>query len=415
MKILAIALKDMTRSFRSAFAVIFMFVIPLLVTGMFYLMFGSMNTGDENGFDLPATKVILVNLDEGDPQAGELGEMMTETLLKPDFASLMSVTTGSDASAARQAVDAGQAAAAIIIPADFSKSFTDSNAAAEIEFYQDPTLTIGPGIVQSVLRQFTDSLAGVKITVSLALKQAEAGKLEYAQIGPIITDYMAAAQVESGAAAFVEMRSPAAETRAAPLLTLIGSIMAGMMIFYAYYTGMSAAESILRESEDGTLQRLFTTPTRQSEVLGGKILAVGFTVLVQVLILMLAARLLFGIRWGAFPSAALAAFTIVCSASAFGILVCSVVKSTKQGGIIFGGLLTVTGMLGMIDIFTGNAASSNFGIVPLFVPQGWAARGMIMSMQGAPFGQILPYALVLLAVSAVFFFFGVWRFQKRYA
>ena len=40
MKILDIALKDMTRSFRSMFALIFMFGIPLLMTGMFYFMFG---------------------------------------------------------------------------------------------------------------------------------------------------------------------------------------------------------------------------------------------------------------------------------------------------------------------------------------------------------------------------------------
>ena len=42
MKAIDIALKDLTRSFRSAFAVIFMFGVPLLMTGMFYLMFGNM-------------------------------------------------------------------------------------------------------------------------------------------------------------------------------------------------------------------------------------------------------------------------------------------------------------------------------------------------------------------------------------
>ena len=36
MKSIHIALKDLTSSFRSAFALIFMFGVPLLVTGMFY-------------------------------------------------------------------------------------------------------------------------------------------------------------------------------------------------------------------------------------------------------------------------------------------------------------------------------------------------------------------------------------------
>jgi ABC-2 type transport system permease protein len=163
------------------------------------------------------------------------------------------------------------------------------------------------------------------------------------------------------------------------------------------------------------LPRLFTTPTSQAEVLGGKFLSVGLTVLVQVVVLLIAARLLFGIQWGALPAVALVTLVIVCSASAFGVLVCSVLKNSKQGGIVFGGLLTVTGMVGMMDIFTGNANSARFGIVPLLAPQGWAARSMLLSMNGAPIAQILPYALVLLAASAAFFGLGVWRFQKRYA
>ena len=41
MKAWDVALKDMTQSFRSMFAVVFMFGIPILVTGMFYFMLGS--------------------------------------------------------------------------------------------------------------------------------------------------------------------------------------------------------------------------------------------------------------------------------------------------------------------------------------------------------------------------------------
>ena len=66
MKALDIALKDMLRSFRSFFAIVFMFVVPLLVTGMFYFMFG--NIAGNGGFSLPKTRVIIANLDEGGPK-----------------------------------------------------------------------------------------------------------------------------------------------------------------------------------------------------------------------------------------------------------------------------------------------------------------------------------------------------------
>ncbi len=70
MKILDIALKDMTRSFRSAMGLVFMFAIPLLVTGMFYFMFG--NIANQGDFNLPRINVTIANLDEGGPklQAG---------------------------------------------------------------------------------------------------------------------------------------------------------------------------------------------------------------------------------------------------------------------------------------------------------------------------------------------------------
>ena len=66
MKILDIALKDMTRSFRSTFALIFMFGVPLLMTGMFYFMFGGGAKSDQ-GFSVPVTKVVVANLDQGGP------------------------------------------------------------------------------------------------------------------------------------------------------------------------------------------------------------------------------------------------------------------------------------------------------------------------------------------------------------
>jgi ABC-type Na+ efflux pump permease subunit len=245
MKLLTIAIKDLTRSFRSTFALIFMFGVPLMVTGLFYFMFGSMNNQD-SGFNLPPTKVVVVNLDEGHPQVGQLGEMVVETLQSADFASLMEVSLAADAAAARQMVASQQAGVAIIVPKDFSASFTDSNAIAEIELYKDPTLTIGPGVVQAVLNQFTDGLAGVKITVALALQQAEAGKIEYAQINQIIADYQAAVQASTDSQSLIEPRSPAAPAKNF-LLTMIGSIMGGMMIFYAFFTGVNSPNSILRK------------------------------------------------------------------------------------------------------------------------------------------------------------------------
>ena len=66
MKLIDIAFKDMTRSFRSAMSLMFMFVIPLLISGMFALMFGNLAQGGE--FNLPRTRLVVANLDKNAPR-----------------------------------------------------------------------------------------------------------------------------------------------------------------------------------------------------------------------------------------------------------------------------------------------------------------------------------------------------------
>ena len=226
------------------------------------------------------------------------------------------------------------------------------------------------------------------------------------------------AEKEDAADELVKTNTPSAQPDNTDfMMSMIGSIMAGMMVFYAFFTGASTAQGILKEEEERTLPRLFTTPTPQAVILGGKFLAVFLTVLVQVVTLILVSQLIFGIKWGEPVSVTLAAIGVVFSASTVGIMLNSFMKSTKQGGFVFGGVLTMTGMLGMISVFMPNSpTSAQLGeTVGLLVPQGWAIRGVMRAMNGAPMQEILVSVLILLALSVVFFIVGVWRFNKRYA
>ena len=219
MKVLDIALKDMTRSFRSMFAVIFMFGIPLLMTGMFYFMFG--NIAGSGEFNLPKTKVIVANLDKGGPKfqvntknipggakANTMGELVVNVLQSERVAELVDLTLAPDAETARAAVDGQQAQVALIIPQDFSKQFADVDGHAVIEFYQDPTLTIGPGIIRAFLNRFMDGMAGVKIAVNVFLDEAEAR--DQALAGVVVQRYLdiSLAQTENIESKLLDTRAP---------------------------------------------------------------------------------------------------------------------------------------------------------------------------------------------------------------
>jgi ABC-2 type transport system permease protein len=427
MKSFDIAIKDMRRSFRSAFALVFMFGVPLVMTGMFYLMFGNSTSGPQ-GFSVPVTKVVVANLDTGGPafdsikgqftggqQANSMGDVILATLQDKGFAALMEITQADSAESARAEVDSQKAGVALIIPADFSKQFSDLNSQATIELYKDPTLTIGPSIVQSILSQFMDNISGAKIAVNVYINQT--GSTDQAQIGQVVTQYTSSISTSDPTTALLDVQPT--RTTSQPtnmLMTVVAPIMGWLTIFYAFYTGASTAQSILHEDEEGTLPRLFTTPTSHATILGGKFLAVGLTVLVQMVVLLLLGRLIFGFNWGALLPLALVTVGTMLAAATFGIFINSLLKSTKQAGLIFGGLLTLLGIVGGLPIFAvGSGSADTLAKVSLIEPVGWAVQGLLKVMKGGQVQDLLITFGVLAAWSIVFFVVGVLRFQKRYA
>lgn len=424
MKIFDIALKDLTRSFRSAFALVFMFVIPLLIPGMFSIMFNGQQGSKEAA--VPVTTLVIANLDQGSPEliAGmdslpqatgmtatdNLGNLITDLLSSEQYASLIKITRVTDETAARAAVDMGEAQAAVIFPPDFSASYAAMDAPAVVTFYQSDPSAQGVVVVRSILSSIVDSLSGVRIAVSLAETTAFVNDL-----GIVAQQYMQAHMQQNNFSLVANLSSQGNPPENNILLSIIGPILGGMMIFFAFFTGTNTAQSILREDEEGTLSRLFTTPTKRSVILAGKLLSVFLMVLIQVSVLLVASHFLFHIFWGSLLQVSLILLGIVLPAAAFGICVNAFLKNTKQASVIFGGLLTVTGMLGMLPIFSAGNPSPTMETVALLVPQGWAVRALIQSMNGVALSGILLTLLGCLAWALVFLALGTWRFQKRFA
>ncbi len=426
MKLWAITLKDIIRSFRSAFFVIFAFVVPVMTTAIFYFAFGGVSS-DSSGFELSQTRVLVVNLDQPSAQYGgfSAGKMLVDFMRSEEMASLVTITEAADAATARAAVDRQEAGVALIIPAGFTEAAVGAANQAGIELYKDPKLTIGPGIVEGIVRQFVDGFAGSRIAAqTLAAQLAGHG---------LTVNATAVQQVAMQYASWAEEVGKAQQGQTFPLLTvrqpsgqeaktddrtsIVGLIMSGMMAFYAFYTGSASAMNILQEEEDGTLPRLFTTTTSQATIMGGKFLAILSNLVIQMAALLAFSALVFKVNWGPPLSILMVSLGTIVASAGMGLLLNSLLKNTRQAGIIFGGVLTVAGMVGMLSVFTGSVpgSSQSVGTVSLVVPQGWAVRGFGQLLQGATPGQVLPTMAVLLAVGIVFFGLGVLRFRRRYA
>lgn len=422
MKTLDIAFKDMRRLLANPFALIMMFGAPLLITGLLFLAFGSMAGGGD--LDLQAVRVQVANLDQPSAQGGEIaaGQMLVDYLQSDDLADLLEVTIAADETAARRAVERQEADVALIIPADFTAAALAPDREASVVQYEDPTLTIGPGIVEDLVSQFIDGFAGAKITAGVVTQQLAARDVAAgAAVAQEATMEYAAWLESSGhdhegeSTSVLEIRSPAAEESAGDGAGTIGAIMVAMTIFFTFFMAANTAESIIREDEEGTLARLFTTPTSQAAILAGKFTAVVLTLVVQVVVLLVASGLIFGISWGQPETVVLVTLALIVVAAGFGVLLMSFIQNTRQTGPVMGGVLTVMGMLG--GLFTNGVPNipKLFDTVRLMVPQGWAMEAWELTLQGAGVGQVLGPVTVMFGLGALFFGVGVLLFRRRFA
>jgi ABC-2 type transport system permease protein len=351
--------------------------------------------------------------------------MFVDYLQSEEVASLLQVTAVPDEAGARAAVERQDADVAILIPTNFTVAAMDPAVTATVPLYHDPTLTIQPAIVRLIAGEYVDAFAGVKIALQVASQAlaADGRALDSATIGQIEGKYVAWVQSaghthegEAPGRPILVTRSPAGGEAPADLISaLLGPVLAGMMVFFAFWTAAGAASTLLHEAEEGTLARLFSTPTPRASVLGGKFLSVLLTLAVQVPVLLLAGRLVFGIRWGQPATVALLALGLIVAAAGFGVCLMSFVKTARQSGPVMGLTVALTGILaGLIP--TGDPSQPGpFATVGLFLPQGWAMRGFRLAVNGATPAEVWLPLVVLLATGLVLFAVGVSGFRRRFA
>jgi ABC-2 type transport system permease protein len=425
MKLLAVAVKDMRQSFRSRFVLAFMFVVPIMIPVMFYFLFGGAGGDDEEGYQLPRTAVVVVNQDAGELPAAvgvdpvSLGAVLTQILQDESLADLLLVTIMDDPTAARAKVDAEEAGVAVMIPPAFTDAALEPGARATVELYSDPALTVGPAIVQSIVSGVVDGFAASKIATGVALEQLAAAGVEptaalQGEVAGRVTQALMAAHTSR---ASITLESPAGTAAGNDITAILRLILGGMLIFYTFFTGAAGMQSILVEEEKGTLPRLFTTPTPVSQIMGGKMLATAMTVAVQITVLLVFGRFVFGIRWAEPLPLALFCLGLVPVATATGLFIVSWLESTRQGGFVYGGVLTVTSMLGLMPIFTAGAPNTPAGLrlAGLIVPQGWALRSLEAAMDGAAPGTVLGSLAALLIWTVGLGGIGGYRLSRPFA
>lgn len=421
MNIFFITLKDLVNSLRKPLVLAFMLVLPLLQAGLPYLAFHGMS----NGLDVQSTRVMIVNLDHPVATYPDFlaGEMLTGMLTDELLSNLLTISLTRSETAARQAVDEGQADVAVIIPAELTASLFDSNGRAEVVIYHDPILTLGPGIVRDVVTNFLDGFAGSLIAADVTTAQLDAlgRQVTEASRQEAMQRYGDWAQsigenLSQGVHPAIRYgRQVEARRTDSVMSAMIGPMLAGMLVFFAYFVAAFAAQSILREEEQGTLKRLFRTPLSKVRILIAKFIAVVVLLILQTILLLGFGSALFGIRWGAALPLAFNGLGLALSAAGFGTMLISFMRTTRQAFLVMGGTVILTGMAGGTMTTTFANLPAAFRTLNLFTPQGWVLRGLIASLQGGSLAETILPALVAAAAGLAFLLIGWFNLNRRYS
>ena len=91
---------------------------------------------------------------------GQLGQALVDLFQSADLADLVVPTLVTDPGAARLQIDAGNAVAAVIVPAGFtdniipSSNQVPSSEVLQIEVYKNPLAPVSAGVIQSIVEEF---------------------------------------------------------------------------------------------------------------------------------------------------------------------------------------------------------------------------------------------------------------------
>ena len=414
-KIFAIAFKDLLRSLRSMFFIGISLAAPLLLTFLFSTAFGGGSSTAISNID-----VAFLNLDVPLQGSSNLGETVREVFNTEGLKELINLHTVASEEEAINGINDQEYSAALIIPADFSQAVIEEGKVAQLRIISDPAESIAPQILENITASIADGLSSSKIMITLAVEelQRRGGQADEEFYTDVVNRITAQLGDQSSAVnsmlTILNSQGKIGEV-GDQSQKLISTIMVGMMIFFAFYTGAFASESLLLEEEKGTLARKFVSPTPVKTILAGKFLGVFVTLIVQVDVLLLLSGLIFHIQWGEPGKFILAVIALIIASAGFGLLLMSLLRDSRQTGIILGGVMTVTGMLG--GLFTAGIQNMPTFMETLkkLTPQGWALHLWQLVLNHASYAEILIPVAVLIGMGLVFFIIAVLRFQKRFA
>ncbi|MEV4078160.1 ABC transporter permease [Nonomuraea fuscirosea] len=363
--LLLIAAKDLRQRVRDRSLFLLALVVPFGLAAIFSVVF--------SGVDRQETATFAVADQDGE----QIARTFTEQVLAPlERQRVLRLRTAATEQEARDLIARGQARAAYVIPAGFSRAVL-SGRPATLRVIGDANAPIGSFVARSV----ADAFAAEVRYVQVALAVRGGGSPQEAAAVP----------------APVTLEDLTAERRQ---LSLAESFSAGIAVFFLFFTVQFGFSSILDERRDGTLARLLAAPVPRATIAFGKLLSGVVVGVMSMTVLVIASSLLLGARWGHPLGVGLLVVAGVLAATGVMALVATVARSTDQAQNGQAVVAVLLGVLGGVFI-PFQQMGEVFVTLSLLTPHRWFLQGLAdLHGEHAPVLAPVP-TLALLGFAAV--------------
>jgi ABC-2 type transport system permease protein len=189
-------------------------------------------------------------------------------------------------------------------------------------------------------------------------------------------------------------------------------VIPGYLVMFVFMAAAFSAETIVRERQNHTLERLLAASVRRESILSGMFAGTAAKGLIQITIFWTVGILVFHVDLGLSPLAVIVlSILMVVMSSAFAIMLATIAKTQRSAGSI--ALVTSLVLAPLGGCWWPLFITPRWmQFIAKITPHGWATTGFDkLLVFSADFSAAVPEMLALLGFAAVFGIVAIWRFR----
>jgi ABC-2 type transport system permease protein len=409
MRILDLALKDLSQVLRDKQSLLFLVAMPIVFTVFMGFAY--------QGMVKPQDPRLVLGWADADP-AGQLSRQLRAVLEDSQAVRLVEV----DPADAEAPVRKAEVAGVLIIPADFSRKALTGDP-VQLVLLADDLSTTGQSLYQVLRAPVAQAMSAVEIArLSVATLDAQDALADAAaRAGEQSAAFDAAAQAWAEAnqqAAWVQVeRAVGQESDASSSSAPLGGnpynqSSPGILVQFAVMSLVMSAQILVMERKTRTLQRLITTAMRPWQIIAGHLLAMFTLGFLQTLLLIVFGQLVLNVNYLREPvGILLVGVALSLWVASMGLLIGVFAKSDDQ--VVLFALIAMflfTSLGGAW--FPLESVGKAFSTLGHLTPAAWAMDGFQnILVRGLGLESVWLPAGILLAYALGFFALAVWRFR----